>query len=50
MAFEQLVADAAIKKDKESKKKEKGKDKDHKKHASQPEVAEPGNLPRESSS
>lgn len=50
MAFEQLVADAAIKKDKESKKKEKGKDKDHKKHGSQTEAAEPGNLPREPSS
>jgi hypothetical protein len=48
MAFEQLVADAAIKKDKESKKK--GKDKEHKKHGSHPEAAEAANLPRETPS
>jgi hypothetical protein len=46
MAFEQLVADAAIKKEKDSKKK--GKDKD-KKHGSHPEAAEAANLPRETS-
>ncbi|KAK6074734.1 DnaJ domain-containing protein [Seiridium cupressi] len=47
MAFEQLVADAAIKKDKDSKKK--GKDRDHKKHGHHPEAAEAANLPREKS-
>ncbi|KAH6657891.1 X-domain of DnaJ-containing-domain-containing protein [Truncatella angustata] len=46
MAFEQLVADAAIKKEKDSKKKT--KDKDHKRHGHHhEETAEAGNLPKE---
>lgn len=46
MAFEQLVAEAAIKKEKDSKKK--AKEKDHKKHDhSHPEAGEAANLPRE---
>jgi hypothetical protein len=47
MAFEQLVAEAAIKKEKDSKKK--GKDKDEKKkHETEPASgAAEGNLPRE---
>ncbi|ORY57918.1 X-domain of DnaJ-containing-domain-containing protein [Pseudomassariella vexata] len=50
MAFEQLVAEAAIKKDKESKKKGKEKEKKHgsvSAAASASEATEPGNLPKE---
>ncbi|KAI1868438.1 uncharacterized protein JN550_006354 [Neoarthrinium moseri] len=49
MAFEQLVAEAAIKKEKEKDSKKKGKEKDKKHDAHEPEPAEAANLPREKS-
>jgi hypothetical protein len=47
MAWEQLVADAAIKKDKEAKRK--GKEHHHHHHHAAAAAEEPGNLPPEKS-